>query len=150
MHFDFSTVVEAIGACNTPASRRGHFLLGGHSRGQWIRNDDYRCRRGGSACDVDVQVHCRGWTVVVRKVVAAEEMLSMKPLTRASAVQAEVTPMRLLTKASAVEAGVSPMEPLRAADKSSTVEAGVATTAPSLGLSCEGIKRPHSEDESEG
>src|SRR5687768_15678840 len=106
MHFDFSAVVEAIGVCNTPASRRGHFLLGGHSRGQWIRNDDYRCRRGGTAGDIDVQVHGRRRTIVVRKVVAAEDMLSMKPLTRASAVQAEVPPMRLLTKASAVEAGV--------------------------------------------
>ena len=75
----------------------------------------------------------------------------MKPLTRVSAVQAEVPPVRLLTKASAVEAGGSPMEPLRAADKSSTVvEAGVANTAPSLSLSCGGIKRPHNEDESEG
>src|SRR5215207_4417601 len=76
-------------------------------------------------------------------------MLSMKPLTRASAVQTELPPMRLLTKASAVEAGVSPMEPLRAADKSSIVEAGVATTAPSLSLSRGEIERPHSEDESE-
>jgi hypothetical protein len=85
MHFDFSAVVEAIGACNTPASRRGHFLLRGHSRGQWIRNDDYRCRRRGTG-EVDVEVHGRRRTIVVQKVVAAaEEVLPMR-LTEASAV----------------------------------------------------------------